>query len=389
VLSLCFDLTWYETRYPYIRGISFMFRAGDEEKKGRFVCDMIRDYMIRLFFVQYHDMRTRNEICSDMADVMMAVLCRCFHNTDYLKIPLDKLKEIDVERLFSITGFVSKNYTRRELSVKDVAAAANLSASRVSHFWKEVINISLQQAIGMNRVHEAARLLLESDMPISEISERCGFSDEKYLYRRFKKTFGMTPNEYRRTNYLQHRDAGNFEFMNIRNEYALIRRYSVAHYTQLADFDFLKWYEDKLESETSILKLYGYVLREGSGEPANGIREQACGVFPMAPDMGLLYRDGAYSINWEYVYVAIFWFNELGLGVRIEMDYALMPEAQWELLMDELWSEIDRKWGARVTESMKWAIVSHSLEESARAWAFAEKMGPARGRDNVVTRFIL
>ena len=47
---------------------------------------------------------------------------------------------------------------------------------------------------------EAAKLLLaESDLTVSQISEMCGFSDASYFSFYFKKTFAVTPIEYRLT----------------------------------------------------------------------------------------------------------------------------------------------------------------------------------------------
>ena len=45
-----------------------------------------------------------------------------------------------------------------------------------------------------------AKLLLETtDMPIKEVSDSLGFYDIAYFYKVFKKTFAITPKEYRET----------------------------------------------------------------------------------------------------------------------------------------------------------------------------------------------
>jgi AraC-like DNA-binding protein len=389
VVSMCFDLPYYEAMYPYIRGIGFMLRASGQGKVGSFICNVVRNYMIRMLMMRYHDVRTLGEILKGMADVMMSILFRWFNSSDYLKIPLSDLKEIDIERLFQIAGFVAKNYRRRDLSIKDVAAAANLSVSRVSHFWREYVHLSLQGAISMNRVNETARLLLDSDMPLSEISEHCGFSDEKYLYGSFKKTFKMTPNEYRQKSYMEHQSAGNFSFMNVKEEYRLIRSFSETYYTELDEFPFLRWHEDRTAAETNIFRLYGDIFKGKELEATNRVRGQEYGIFSMAPNIGLLRRGEKYFVNWEYVYGAIYWFNELELHIRVEIDYALMPPERWEFLIDEMQNEIIDRWGRSMADTVNWVILSHGLKECEESWIFAERLRLRKILCNVETLFIL
>ena len=50
------------------------------------------------------------------------------------------------------------------------------------------------------RIFNACRLLLISDLPISLIGEKTGFSSQETFFRTFKKLRGTTPNEYRKKN---------------------------------------------------------------------------------------------------------------------------------------------------------------------------------------------
>ena len=48
------------------------------------------------------------------------------------------------------------------------------------------------------RVELAKRLLRETDLSLSEITEQCGYSTESYFMKQFKSVTGITPTEYRK-----------------------------------------------------------------------------------------------------------------------------------------------------------------------------------------------
>ena len=47
------------------------------------------------------------------------------------------------------------------------------------------------------RMTKAAELLVEQDMSIKEICYAVGFNSENSFYKAFKRTYGITPTQYR------------------------------------------------------------------------------------------------------------------------------------------------------------------------------------------------
>ena len=45
--------------------------------------------------------------------------------------------------------------------------------------------------------NEAKKMLLNSELSITEICYQCGFSDSSYFGKVFRKAYGMAPREYR------------------------------------------------------------------------------------------------------------------------------------------------------------------------------------------------
>lgn len=60
------------------------------------------------------------------------------------------------------------------------------------------MGISFQDFINLTRAEESVKLLLDTEMTISEISEEVGFSHTRYYNKHFKRHYKMTPLQYRK-----------------------------------------------------------------------------------------------------------------------------------------------------------------------------------------------
>lgn len=83
------------------------------------------------------------------------------------------------------------------LRVEDLAAAAGISASYLSHLFKDTFNYTVNDYILRIRVENAVRLMQKRDLTLGEIAEKCGFPSAGHFSKVFKKQLGMTPKEYR------------------------------------------------------------------------------------------------------------------------------------------------------------------------------------------------
>lgn len=83
------------------------------------------------------------------------------------------------------------------LRVADLARRAGLSAYQFERRMKRIFHISAGQLIQKVRLEAALQRLRESDASIAEIASACGYSDQSAFTRRFHRTIGMSPSEYR------------------------------------------------------------------------------------------------------------------------------------------------------------------------------------------------
>ena len=84
-----------------------------------------------------------------------------------------------------------------KLSVNAAARLVGMSASQFMKAFKQVAGMTLVAYLNHARLANGARLLRETDRSIAEIADATGFSDQSYFDKRFKKSFGQSPREFR------------------------------------------------------------------------------------------------------------------------------------------------------------------------------------------------
>ena len=92
--------------------------------------------------------------------------------------------------------YIQENFTRK-LSLQEIAKVAGLSAPYFSTLFKEEMGENLSKYLNRLRVEKASRLLLESDLSLSEIAGACCFEDQSWFSKIFKIFTGLSPGKYR------------------------------------------------------------------------------------------------------------------------------------------------------------------------------------------------
>lgn len=90
-----------------------------------------------------------------------------------------------------------REHATRGINVADVARVAGLSRTALERRMRAAIGRTPGQEIVRQRFARVQRLLLESDLSLAAIAERCGFEHHQYMAEAFKKLFGTTPGRFR------------------------------------------------------------------------------------------------------------------------------------------------------------------------------------------------
>jgi LacI family transcriptional regulator len=84
------------------------------------------------------------------------------------------------------------------IAVADVLSQVPVSRSVLQRRFRNLLGRSIHGMIAGVRLQRAKRLLVETDLPLSVIAQRTGYSHVEYLCAAFRQAVGLPPGAYRR-----------------------------------------------------------------------------------------------------------------------------------------------------------------------------------------------
>jgi len=107
---------------------------------------------------------------------------------------------VDDPAMTSLTRIVDHiaAHIDRPIRVPELAEVAGCSVDTLERRVRRVFHRSPGQLVLTTRIDLATALLRESDLPLAEIADRCGFYDQAAFTRTFARLTGRTPAQFRR-----------------------------------------------------------------------------------------------------------------------------------------------------------------------------------------------
>ena len=100
-------------------------------------------------------------------------------------------------KLKTVLAYIDANFTT-EVSLDDLSRRFYISKYYLTREFKRAYGETIFQHIIGLRINYAKRLLRFTDKPVEEISELCGFNDQSYFSKQFKKAENVTCLAFRR-----------------------------------------------------------------------------------------------------------------------------------------------------------------------------------------------
>jgi len=96
-----------------------------------------------------------------------------------------------------ILAYVEAHIVDTDINIQSMAEAAATSRAGLNRKMKSLLGVTPIAFVSEVRIQKACKLLRESTDSISDVALACGFSDQRYFSKCFKKKYGKTPSEYR------------------------------------------------------------------------------------------------------------------------------------------------------------------------------------------------
>ncbi|OMC78854.1 hypothetical protein BK125_08345 [Paenibacillus odorifer] len=146
------------------------------------------------FFEGYEQLYYRYGTAEAMIDDLILMTLDIFMNrneTDISRISNHKVKEIML---------YIRNHFNQEISIQQLANQFFLSPNYLCQLFKKEVGETIIEHISRLRIEYACKTLIETNLSIYQIGEKCGFQDYFYFTRIFKRHLKMTPTQYRELN---------------------------------------------------------------------------------------------------------------------------------------------------------------------------------------------
>ena len=133
------------------------------------------------------------EIICLLLKASMLKYIRKTDNADYINFKTNR-KSTYIEQFKSLVETHFKELKR----TSDYSEKLTISANYLNALIKEKLDISAENVIQNRVILEAERLLLNTDLSVTEISYELGFSDKSHFGKYFKKVTLESPNNFRK-----------------------------------------------------------------------------------------------------------------------------------------------------------------------------------------------
>jgi AraC-like DNA-binding protein len=129
-----------------------------------------------------------------MEELQQLVVHFCSKVCKYIKAQKESK---NVQLYQHVLVYINEKYTEPSISLESIAELFGVSPSYLSRYFKDQTGYPLMRYIDGMRMDKAKELLKNSDTKLKDIIELVGYVDLTNFIRKFKRTEGMTPMQYR------------------------------------------------------------------------------------------------------------------------------------------------------------------------------------------------
>lgn len=195
VITLHIDLKKSNRPWGYLQYVYFTCEDASCRPYQRQALQKIKNMLLATAYLYTKKGSLTEHEISSVSNKITTLLLDYFDWYNYINVYPNSNDEIR-ERFQQIVAFCQENYMKK-VTISQLAKTVHINENYFSQFVKASPYGSFSRMIGYIRCYASQPLLLSSELSIIEISNQCGFSDDKYYYKNFRSFFEKTPNQYR------------------------------------------------------------------------------------------------------------------------------------------------------------------------------------------------
>lgn len=102
------------------------------------------------------------------------------------------------DRFDVVFKYIDANLNKK-ITLEELASLLSYTPNHFINVFKKNIGVTPFEYIKTKRLKKGESLLVTTDLSISAIAEKCGFSDTSFFVKQFKQMYGITPTALRKT----------------------------------------------------------------------------------------------------------------------------------------------------------------------------------------------
>lgn len=195
------DVQLVYLRRPMVDAIAEMIGATDRVFELRptlgFADAMLEQLVLALLDAARHDRSDPTDgLYADHVIRMIAMHLVCHHSTRHGQLAAPAATTASRTRLDHVRDLI-ETALDEDLSLERLAAQAGIGAHAFAAAFTKQFGTPPHRYVVERRVERAKRLLSQTDTPIVDIAQACGFASQSHLATTFKLAVGLTPGQYR------------------------------------------------------------------------------------------------------------------------------------------------------------------------------------------------
>ena len=117
----------------------------------------------------------------------------------------DQGRQGGVESIWQSVSFINEHFSQK-MTLESLSEMFGYSPSRFSHLFFHVTGTSPMAYLRNVQLENARELLSYAQTSVKEVALYCGFTDQLYFCKAFKKRYGVSPSEFKKSIELMERE---------------------------------------------------------------------------------------------------------------------------------------------------------------------------------------